>query len=592
MRYTTDGSIPHTGSLPNGALINGTSGYVTIQANTVKTLKAIAFGAGYQDSTVTSAVFDRVDHTTTCVPPTFNPYGQSQGQHPPVAVPVTISTTTTGASISYTLSSSSNDIPTPTHGTIVNATSTTAWIGINNFWYLKAIAFKSGSYNSSVTSSTYDNTDPGGGNSPVQGDDKLSGHGSRGQRQLNQLDSVRSVNYTLDNCGNRTQVVDAGMTKNYTPNNLNQYSTGHGMTVTNGPSHEISAFNGTNYSYIADSYLVKASTVTGNNSYTLFYDALGRCVKRTSVTNGGTPVDNYYIFDGEHWVVEYDANGAIQSNALYGIGMDEVIARGTSLNTSSPQGWFYFPDRNGNISVVTDGVNTVRESYRYDAFGAPTVTVPVGQTAINNRFLFTRREWNAIYGFYEYRARAYNPTLGRFTSEDPKGFDAGDYNLYRYCNNDPMDLNDPMGLEFKDSDPEYVGTLPGQFGRTTFSLGVGVDVVPSPNGGFDVKVSKYNVKVVHKPIATATKDHGDRSKDAIRATLEHENKHVSDIKKVHDENQGKAMGHFETKKAAEADKSAAVKQLTHEFDKAEKKTNEHKPTSEWKPIMDREKEGR
>jgi hypothetical protein len=212
MRYTTDGSIPHTGSLPNGALINGTSGYVTIQANTVKTLKAIAFGAGYQDSTVTSAVFDRVDHTTTCVPPTFNPYGQSQGQHPPVAVPVTISTTTTGASISYTLSSSSNDIPTPTHGTIVNATSTTAWIGINNFWYLKAIAFKSGSYNSSVTSSTYDNTDPGGGNSPVQGDDKLSGHGSRGQRQLNQMDSVRSVTYTLDNCGTRTQFLDAGIT--------------------------------------------------------------------------------------------------------------------------------------------------------------------------------------------------------------------------------------------------------------------------------------------------------------------------------------------------------------------------------------------
>jgi hypothetical protein len=71
------------------------------------------------------------------------------------------------------------------------------------------------------------------------------------------------------------------------------------------------------------------------------------------------------------------------------------------------QGWWYFTDRNGNISVVTDGVNTVRESYRYDAFGLPTVTVGAGQTAINNRFLFTGREWNPIFGFYEYRARAY-----------------------------------------------------------------------------------------------------------------------------------------------------------------------------------------
>jgi len=32
-------------------------------------------------------------------------------------------------------------------------------------------------------------------------------------------------------------------------------------------------------------------------------------------------------------------------------------------------------------------------------------------------------------------------------SEDPKGFDAGDYNLFRYCANDPIDFTDPMGLE-------------------------------------------------------------------------------------------------------------------------------------------------
>lgn len=31
-------------------------------------------------------------------------------------------------------------------------------------------------------------------------------------------------------------------------------------------------------------------------------------------------------------------------------------------------------------------------------------------------------------------------------SEDPKLFDAGDYNLFRYCHNDPIDFADPMGL--------------------------------------------------------------------------------------------------------------------------------------------------
>ena len=32
-------------------------------------------------------------------------------------------------------------------------------------------------------------------------------------------------------------------------------------------------------------------------------------------------------------------------------------------------------------------------------------------------------------------------------SEDRKGFDAGDYNLFRYCHNDPIDFTDPMGLQ-------------------------------------------------------------------------------------------------------------------------------------------------
>ena len=254
--------------------------------------------------------------------------------------------------------------------------------------------------------------------------------------------TARSVTYTLDLCGNRTNVLDAGVNKSYgTANVLNQYyPTAHGSAITNGASHEVGTYGGTTYNYIGDSYLAKATA--GTNNYTLYYDALGRCVKRTTVINGGAAASNYYIFDGEHWVMEYNSSGTNLSNALYGRGMDEVIARGVN-----GQGWFYFPDRNGNVSVVTDGTNTVRESYRYDAFGAPTVTVGTGQQPINNRFLFTDREWNATFGFYEYRARAYNPTIGRFMSEDPKGFDAGDYNLYRYCSNDPLDRSDPMGLD-------------------------------------------------------------------------------------------------------------------------------------------------
>ncbi len=108
------------------------------------------------------------------------------------------------------------------------------------------------------------------------------------------------------------------------------------------------------------------------------------------------------------------------------------------------------------------GQTPILEYYRYDVFGQPAIYGPDNQvrqaSLYSNRFLFTGREYNANFGFYEYRARAYHPGLGRFMSEDPKLFDAGDYNLYRYCHNDPIDNTDPMGLE--ELDIEFRAFIP------------------------------------------------------------------------------------------------------------------------------------
>ena len=40
----------------------------------------------------------------------------------------------------------------------------------------------------------------------------------------------------------------------------------------------------------------------------------------------------------------------------------------------------------------------------------------------------------------------FDPSIGRWTSEDPIGFDAGDPDLTRYCENDPTNATDPSGL--------------------------------------------------------------------------------------------------------------------------------------------------
>jgi RHS repeat-associated protein len=55
------------------------------------------------------------------------------------------------------------------------------------------------------------------------------------------------------------------------------------------------------------------------------------------------------------------------------------------------------------------------------------------------------REWDPD-GLYYYRARYYDPKIGRFLSDDPLGFEGGDSNFYAYVFNDPVSLSDPSGL--------------------------------------------------------------------------------------------------------------------------------------------------
>ncbi|MFO1001350.1 MAG: RHS repeat-associated core domain-containing protein [Planctomycetaceae bacterium] len=56
--------------------------------------------------------------------------------------------------------------------------------------------------------------------------------------------------------------------------------------------------------------------------------------------------------------------------------------------------------------------------------------------------------WDADSQLYYARARWYEPVSGRFMSEDPLGFDAGDNNVSRYSANDPINNVDRNGMSW------------------------------------------------------------------------------------------------------------------------------------------------
>ncbi len=136
IRYTTDGSTPTSTS---GTAYSNTA----VNIGSTTTLKAIAYEAGFTDSTVTRGTYT-ISGPPQAAAPVFTPGGGSYT----TAQNVTITTSTGSASIHYTTDGST---PSETVGTVysgpVNISSSPTT--------LKAIAYETGLTSSAVTSGTY-----------------------------------------------------------------------------------------------------------------------------------------------------------------------------------------------------------------------------------------------------------------------------------------------------------------------------------------------------------------------------------------------------------------------------------------------------
>ena len=102
-----------------------------------------------------------------------------------------------------------------------------------------------------------------------------------------------------------------------------------------------------------------------------------------------------------------------------------------------------------SITAVTTSTGSIAERYAYSAYGQPTIldasASVLSSSAINNRYAYTGREWDATLGLYHFRARWMSPVAGRFLSRDPIGYEGSEWSLCEFIDGRAFAATDPAG---------------------------------------------------------------------------------------------------------------------------------------------------
>lgn len=252
------------------------------------------------------------------------------------------------------------------------------------------------------------------------------------------LDRLASATYTgtaaesyaYDGVGNRT-TSHKSATYGYQPfNRLVSTSTATYIYNNNGNMISKSDASGTTqFAWDFENRLTQVVTPSsGSVSYK--YDALGRRIQRT-LSSG---ISTNFIYDGQDVVKDINSDGSTVEY-LNGPGIDNKIRQKGSSSSST---YYFSQDHLGSTTALTGTNGKLVERTTYDAYGNSA-----GST--RTRYGYTGRERDLDTGLLYYRARFYDPQLGRFISEDPIGFGGG-INQFAYVSNSPQNATDPSGL--------------------------------------------------------------------------------------------------------------------------------------------------
>jgi len=175
------------------------------------------------------------------------------------------------------------------------------------------------------------------------------------------------------------------------------------------------------------------------------YDALDRRIGKLVTANSPQPTAHIFFYDGDHiWRERKTADSPLPTvYFLFGDRIDQLLARHRSDDGLA----FYLTDRMGSVRAIADTDGSVLSQTEYSSFGKI-----ISQTNPEkaDQFGFTGRKFDPETDLYYYRARYYDPGLGRFISEDPIGFGSSQANLTAYVNNNPLAFLDPSGNSAKE----------------------------------------------------------------------------------------------------------------------------------------------
>jgi RHS repeat-associated protein len=184
------------------------------------------------------------------------------------------------------------------------------------------------------------------------------------------------------------------------------------------------------------------------------YDVLDRRIEKSDTPAVGPAYTERYVYDGEHLALKFGAS-SLANRYLHGPVIDQILADEQVSSLSSPGDVLWsLVDHLGTVRDLAEydsgtGNTVIVNHISYDAYGGSRAET---NAAVDHLFGYTGREWDAEADLQYNRARWYDPAVGRWLSEDPIGFEAGDANLARYVGNEPTGYVDPRGL-FKSVDP-------------------------------------------------------------------------------------------------------------------------------------------